>query len=664
MPPRSPYALRAIVALLTPIVLAPLLQSACRHAAEEVPVVALATSPEAEARFSRLRSQWAVASPAQRAEMRKDLDDLHTWLEQHGDGLEPSARAYLAVAWIDADVPAAAEAIARPLYEGAPGVSHDLGTLVRGVAARRQGRSKEAIEILQPIVGKLIDPFARPMLDEEMTQALIDSGRYDEAIVFAQAWLGDEAGDDRKSLHAAVAKVLERIPIEAARRAIDAERATKGAAGYSPEMILILSARANETPPDVASDGDADVSDDDASSDAAWLASLDGATVTVPLPIRFDPRGVALLLPASAPGQASIAGAVVRGASAVITPPPSSIPIAKASTSKDAGRDAADALELEPPSPASHHLAVFDTTGTARGVSQALDAAERDGAAIVIGGATDVEANQLAALAQSRKIAAVLLRAPTSPPSVAASDRTYFTVIGPSSRDEAKATFDAAASVATAGATAVVDPYPDANALSSAPSADPLHARCDAAQGSATATAFPIDAWRAGKVARIVVLGDARCAERVAEEVASVSGAAYRPELFLAPSCLELVHRALPLARSALTSGVLPADDDAPEALQRLWHDQKAPVGWWAALGRDAATLALAATPGDLLPTIDPLEIGKARITTLKRLLDAKVELWTTTAAGFDSAGALPRAMMVRSVAAGGAWRPAWLAGP
>src|SRR5260221_724273 len=78
---------------------------------------------------------------------------------------------------------------ARPLLEGPVGNAHDLATLVKGAALRRQGKSAEAITVLQPIVGKLLDPFARPILYEELVEALLDEQRYDEALVFAEAWL-------------------------------------------------------------------------------------------------------------------------------------------------------------------------------------------------------------------------------------------------------------------------------------------------------------------------------------------------------------------------------------------------------------------------------------------------------------------------------------------
>jgi hypothetical protein len=614
----------------------------CPRSVEERPVVSLASSTEAEARFASVRLRWATATPADRASMRPELNELVTFLDKTDDGLEDLARAYLAIAWLDAGVPGAAEAVARPLVEGAPGVAHDLATLVKGAAERRTGHSADAIVTLRPLAGKLIDPFARPILYEELVEALLDEGRFDEALVFAEAWLRAGAGGN-KPLQATVARVLKRIPEAVASRVLEAERQAKGAGGHSPELLLILSDRVDEliaaSPAEDAgtvTPSEAGVSV--AAADAAVLSTIPGGA-----PIRFDPRAIALLVPSSAPGVAVITASIVRAAAATTNP----ITIgAKA----DAGASA--------PSSTSHRLAVFDTGGTATGTGRALEAAERDGAALVIGGATDLEANALAQLAQMRHIGVILLRKPPVVPVIASGDRQMWIALGASSDEEAKATL--AIADGFSGDKAIVEPYP----LSpSTPSADPLRVRCDATAKTVDTTAFPIAAWRAKKVPTIVLLGDLRCSKRLLAELTAVTpGAPYRPHLVLSPSSLELVHENLPLSRSAVSAGVLPATDDAPATLRALWMDQGAPVGWWNALGHDAATLALAATPGDLLATTDPAALLKARANTLSRLLAAKVELWTTSSSGVGPSGLIPRTMVVRAVGAGGAWHPSWLA--
>ncbi len=656
----------APLALLTTLAVAGV-DTGCRRTVDERPVVALATSPAAEARFSSVRARWLVGGAPERAAMRHELTELERWLEETDDGLEPVARAYLAIAWMDANVPAAAEAVARPLYDGAPGVNHDLGVLVRGVVLRRTGHPAEAIEVLAPIVGKLIDPFARPILYEEMTHALMDEGHYDEAVAFAQAWLRSSDGVDRKVLHADVARVLARLPLDVAKRTVDAQRASKGTAGYSPELILILAARLGGGEDMLSIDADGGLALADAESyDAAWLTIPDDAAaavmVTTPLPVRFDPRAIALLVPTSVVAEGANATAAIRGATSIVT-------YLMGTEKGDAGpgKGLIDG-SVAAPSAASHHLAVFDTGGTAAGVLKSVDAAERDGAALIVGGVTEAESNALATLAQLRKLPTILFRPPSAPPVLANGERRVYVVLGNSLADERAATM-AAITSSTAGTgsgggasteIAIVDPWPAEGSTEAYP-LDPLHARCDATPKSATEPAFPIAAWRARKVTTVVVFGDAHCARHVAADLLGATPA-YHPHLVLGPTALELVHETMALMRTAVGGGVLPADDNAPKSLRTLWIDQKSPVGWLGALGHDGAALALAATPGDLLATAESGEIQKARATTLDRLLKAQGELWTTTAAGPNASGVVPRTLYPRTANAGSSWHPAWLA--
>ena len=625
-------------------------QLACHTSIDDRPLVALATTPQSELRFSSVRVRWATASSAERAAMRAEIEALQASLEAQQDALEPVARAYLAIAWIDGGVPDAAEAVARPLYEGPPGVTHDLGVLVRGVAQRRQGHAAAAVETLRPIVGKLIDPFARPLLYEEMTEALVDEGRYDEAIGFAQAWLRAADVRERKTLHAAIARVVSRIPLDAVHRAIDAQRTTQGSAGYSPELILILDARLDSM--DEATLGDSGVAllSDPGPFDAESLALPADAPIapTLPLPIRFDPRAIALLVPSSLMGFGAVSTATIRGATAVLSP-----------TSIGArGQDADSSVSA--PLAASHRLGVFDTGGTPLGLDRALDAAERDGAALVIGGVTEAEANALAFLSQARHLPAVLLRAPTAPPKLAANEPRTYVVLGLSVAEEIAATL--AAAPPPSASRAVVDGFPEPGDPPT-PS-DPLRTRCDVKAKSAEGTDFPIDDWRARKVATIVVLGDAFCARHLARELAAAKPP-YHPRLVLSLSSLELLHESLPFAREAVAAGILPADDAAPAALQALWREQLGPVGFWNALGHDAARIALGATPGDLSPTTDPDDVRKARAATRGRMLAAnELALWSTELDAVPAGGVLTRKTFARSVGAGGAWSPAWLADP
>jgi hypothetical protein len=290
------------------------------------------------------------------------------------------------------------------------------------------------------------------------------------------------------------------------------------------------------------------------------------------------------------------------------------------------------------------------------GATKALDAAERDGAAVVVGGVLETDANVLAALAQVRHVPTILLRAPSSPPPTGANDKRWYVVLGPSTDEEGGLTLGVAK---TEGDRAVVEPFPEPGAAAASED-DPLRVRCDATPKTADATAFPVAAWHAKKVATIVVLGDAHCAHHVVSDLKREK-TPYLPRLVLSPSALALFHETLPFARTALSAGLLPADDAAPPALQALWSEQKGPIGFFGALGHDAAVIAMAATPGDILSCVEGAAVQAARATTRDRLLSVKgVALWSTERTAIPANGVVDRKWTARQIGAGGAWRPAW----
>jgi len=621
--------------------------AACRRAYDERPIAALSSAPELEARFDSIRARWIVADSKGRAGLRPELAALVIELDKRDDGLEPLARAYLALSWLDAGVPAAAEAVARPLVDGPAGVPNDLGTLVKGAAARRLGHPREAIDLLRPLIGKLIDGFARPLLYEEICESFLDEGRFEEAIAYAEGWLRSAGGAEKKDVRAAVARVLARVPDAVAMRVLEADAVAPPEAKHSPDMTMILTERLENGAggtDTVGADGGSvsEVGPQVATSDAAPTPPIPIATVI--LPVRFDPRTIALIVPISSIGWGANASAIVRAAAAVASP-------------ALAAAMHADAGIAGTPNPLEHRLAVLDSGGSALGAARAFDAAEREGAGVVIGGLLDAESNVLAALAQQRRIPTVLLRRPSAPPIVPSGEKQSWISVGPSLDEETKATLAIAQGASTD--VVIVEPWP-VPGDTSPPPIDPKRARCDAQPKLAGATAFPVAAWQAKKIPVIVVLGDARCARKVADEIVTIKGP-WRPTLILAPSALELAHVPLPLPRTIVGAGLLPADDGAPSALRVLWKDQGGPVGFFGGLGHDAAALAAAALPGDLLPATELSALQKARATTTTRLMASKAELWTSASNGPGSSGSVPLVTRVRPVPAGSAVSPSWL---
>lgn len=614
----------------------------CRRSGEDRPVVSLASTPETEAEFGTIALEWS-RDPKTRAALRPRLAKLVDRLAKAGDGLEPLARAYLSIAWLDEGVPAAAEATARPLVEGPPGVAADLGTLVKGAAARRLGRPGEALTLLRPLVGKIIDPFAQPLLYEELVEACLDEGRWEDAIVYAEGWLRGAGANDQGATRAAVARVLRRLPSKVAADLWEQNRAAPPELRYSPDLLIILQDRAEQGE---SASLDAGVVADAPAEDAGkpLVTAFDaGSAALVDLgpATRFDPRAVAFLLPTTEPGLGPPSASIARAAAAILEPGLT----APFPAGKDAGADVAPVPGV---GSTKHRLGVFDTS---IGVAKAFELAEKQGAGVVVGGLLPAEADALAILAQQRRVPTILLRPPTTPPPLAAGEKRQYVVLGPSVADERAW----AAQLAPAGTLVRVEPI-------GSPLPKEPDARCDASPKVAGGLSFPVDAWRDKKVVAIVVLGDARCAQRLADDLKAKAN--YKPTLVLGLTALEHAYAPVDLPRVVVGAGLLPAIDDAPPLLRLLWKDQGGPVGWFGALGHDAAALALSALPGDLLETSDPVQIQKNRATTTARLAAATSALWTTAEKGPGSSGVVGRVPSVRTLAAGQALVPTWLAKP
>ena len=353
-----------------PVLVAALLLATCRRSVDEHPVAALASTPESEQELSAILLEWG-REPKARAALRPRLAALVARLGKAGDGLEPLARAYLAIAWLDEGVPAAAEATARPLVEGPPGVPADLGALVKGAAARRLGRSAEALTLLRPLVGKIIDPFAQPLLYEELVEACLDEGRYEDAIVYAEGWLRSAPAGEQKVTRDAVARVLARLPAKVANEIWEQNRAAVPELRYSPDLLSILQDKIVQGEGGPVDAGPVPDALTDGEKDPKVVVATDAGAAPPDLgPVRFDPRAVAFLVPSSAQGYGVASIALTRAAAVVLEPSMTS------PFSPDAGSTPGVASE-------KHRLGVLDTAGTPEGVAKAFDLAEKQGAGVI-----------------------------------------------------------------------------------------------------------------------------------------------------------------------------------------------------------------------------------------------------------------------------------------
>src|SRR5882762_9045364 len=217
--------------------------SACggRSASDPAPTAALAQSRAAQESFRPLKQRFVSSDRTGRAVLEPNL----TWFVATfpDDGLTPLARLYLGLIAVDRGDVVAARRVAQGVAAGQSGTTRDLAEILDGVILLRQNATAQALERFMPLIGKLIDPYARMLLDEHIVAAAIASHRWYEAVAYMDLWLRDATEESAASVRARVKKSLETIPVDALELMLQAMRAQAVGTGYGVESKKALVAR-------------------------------------------------------------------------------------------------------------------------------------------------------------------------------------------------------------------------------------------------------------------------------------------------------------------------------------------------------------------------------------------------------------------------------------
>jgi hypothetical protein len=371
-----PFALLATVAAC----------SSALDAPPPLPGLSLAATPAAEAALRPILRSWAEART--RAE-RADIEPaLTAFCAQHPkDGQVPAAEALLAWIAVERGDLVQARKLARRASLLGAGSWQDFATLVDGAIRRRNRDAEGALFTLTPLISKLIDPWARYLLNEEVMAAAILAGRTDKAFEMMSVWLREAGDEDRTLVRSRVTAALDGLA-DAELVKIFEKRAAQQAGGPDREIDPLLAKRLAAV---AIKTSDAVLSKLLVATSAAYLGDLGepvarlaaGAAAT-----RVDPRTVGLLL--------SFRTAETRRRSAEIA--------------------AGVAWGLDLPGSGAR-LAVRDDAGETDRLPAALADLGRAGAAVVIAGIADEDARVVAGLAEKEQIPVVLI---TKPADVAA----------------------------------------------------------------------------------------------------------------------------------------------------------------------------------------------------------------------------------------------------
>jgi hypothetical protein len=249
------------------------------------------------------------------------------------DGLVPVARAYLALALMSDDGAGPDE----PTDGGAPlivderavqeqiralekvprGTTGDLVAVVRARWARLHGDPGAALVLLEPRVGKGVDPIVRALFQEELVAATMDAGKQFEAIAYMSTWLAQTTEEDRERTRARIIANVARLGKDDLLRALDSMRVDPVHAGYSDELLRIIVYRLARI---ALEKNDAELARELMSPDAgpvlvggdAGLALAELAGTRTGLNV-VEGRTIGLLLPTELPALRDEAASVLRG---------------------------------------------------------------------------------------------------------------------------------------------------------------------------------------------------------------------------------------------------------------------------------------------------------------------------------------------------------------
>lgn len=585
--------------------------SSCAGSSSVQPVPSLAESLGAQASFQTIREQWLLSTPQERAALEPKLEAFRV---RHGsDPLARIAEAYLAFIALDRNDRHRARALAFRVRQGPLGNTQDLGTLIDGAVLARSDEPEAALQLLDPLVGKMIDAFAQDLLHEAAVAAAVDAHRWYQAIVYMNEWIRSSNDQDLPSLRPKLDSLLATFPPTSLESALRAMGAARQGDIWEKELREALATRLatiamersdSDLARSVLETSRAVVGMGEAGTSLAQLATSGGRAP------RVIQARVGWVLQTGERLMTSRSSQAVTGALEVFRPGRSMDHVPGLS-------------EVEAPVLITRNLDPEET------LKDALDDLAYQGASVLVGGYDPEGASELAAYGESESIPVLLLVAPATLPKGA---RYTFVVGTPEPRWTTPVTGQAAKQV---------DPDRAVRIGMGEPPEHPLAFSCKQPPARIEEPTFPIADWRKAGIEAVAVDGPAWCARPLLHDLQS---AKFTPAVFLG---LEARDAAQPFDGTlhVASCGYLDEATEREPATLRAFRSAsgRAPT-WFQALGRDAALIAhnaVAPLPRDTFTRLQ--EVLQRRAETQERLAQGQASLWTTTAQGFAGARVLSR---------------------
>jgi hypothetical protein len=563
----------------------------------ETPVPAAAQTRPAQQAFRRIQARWASTPWTRRTALRPELV---SFLERFPE--DPKARfVNLYLAWLDVEDGNLDQALARARADRRhpAGAAADLASVIEASVLSRRDRAKDALALLMPLRGKMVDPDDRALHAAELVRAAIGARRYGQALSYMLDWAEQGSGGDQETVKASIEEQVRAVPPVALERALPSLQDATGAS--SPNNVQRWLARVVREQLVRTALARRDV--------ALAQRLLDG----IPTSLRMDESREALReLAALGRVAPRIAGRAIglvlelgghreRRRSAEVA---AGISRALGLVTRDGDTGAVQLLSREAPS--------------VGGVEDALAALAGEGAAVLVAGVVEQSAERAAEFAERNAIPVLVPSAPSKPPPAGG----FTFVLGEPAEAPVRVLEEA---LAARGRTRLVR-------IGAASSVS-----CDSEPASAGHFRFPVTEWKKDRVDGVLLLGDRVCA---ADVLAEARAARLGVGVALGLEAAVLLPSLDADVVVAAGAGRYPQTETGRE------------MAWFEALGADAARLADGALRKfPLEQTLDDATVRELHRRARDAMAGARAALETTEATGF--AGGRRMVRTVRAVERG-----------
>lgn len=582
---------------------------------ERAPQANVAETLAAQRAFRSIHRAWTSALPEARGHLEPRLRDF---LSRYPlDRRVRTVRIYLAWLLTQRGRVAEARALVALSRKGAVGTARDFAAVAEAAILLREGKPDQALSVLTPLEGKIVDADERFMFGEQQVLAALAARRHTVAVQHMLEWLWQSAPEDRDAVQGRVHELTQGLAPEPLERSLsDLARESESTAS-NPDAVA-----ARDWLLDVIADRLARHALERADGELARRLLDSGVTS-----FHRGARGAAL---ARIAAEGSILPQVA-GRSVGLVLSVGSAEQRRRSAQVAAGMATALGLPESASNAESVQLVTGDEDGGAGSMQRALSALAGEGAAILVAGVDGPSAARAAEYSEEADIPLILLTS-----SKVAADGFAFAL----GADEDAQVSALESGLRSAGATTLARV-----GAGGVP--------CDVAPKLAGLPRFPVDEWKRNKVDGVLVLAGPLCARDVAREAA---GSGRRVWLGLGLESAELLSASeVGSSRIAAAAGAFPyrASSPSPEDLKRFVARTGRPPSWYAAMGHDAAVLAQAAFKSFALERVDDARVvSQLHRQAQRELASVQVDLWTTDARGFGGARVLPRTITTAAAAA------------